>query len=237
MKISWPEDKFADQFFTQDIYERNDERFRKMATEVFHRDNFTCKYCKFHCKPNDKVWNAYFQLRATNGNYRELKTNNLATVCPFCHAFFNLRYALLSGDYLPGLSSMPLEQLSLICKSAFALTSRGNAVSDNVELVVKDLKLMTTNLFMILPKDLPSPTRSENSEPEMVKHETIRDFFSTMVIMAEGDHSASQSLAVLKQISPIPIRQKFNKAADFWYVQTFEQSLKSENISNFMESI
>lgn len=236
MTISWPADNFADRFFTQEIYERNDPRFRRLATEVFVRDKFQCSFCKFSCKPTENVWNAYFQLRAKDRNYRNLVSSNLSTICPFCHAYFNLRHAFLTGLYMPGLSDIPPERLSVLCKAAFAMTSRGNAVSDSVELVIKHLKLMTTNLFMVMP-ELPSPTRAVDAEPEKVKHQTVQEFFSTLVIMAEGNFSANQSVQILKEVVPVPIRENFRKEADFWYAQEFKSAVQSQNMSKFMEAI
>ena len=236
--LSWPVDHFADQFFNQSFYESAGDRLKKLATGVFESDNYTCKFCSFKCIPADNVWNAYFQLFPNDRNYKNITSNNLSTICSFCNSHFNMRASLNGGRYVPGVSPYSPTQLSILVKAVFSLRARPEKIADDADQVYKDviLPMTTSSMFSIMP-NLVSPRSKNKPDPAQLKSDVARDFVSTLILLAEGGFAQKQSVLVLNEISPIPLKGAWDKESAYWYKHVYQNEVKSEKISQFLGRI
>lgn len=55
----------------------------ELKAQILERDNHTCRACGFHAKK-------YQEVHTVNANPADLRPENLATVCIFCHQCYNL---------------------------------------------------------------------------------------------------------------------------------------------------
>lgn len=82
-----------------DIY--SPERAREYSLvrkAVFDRDGYTCQWCNFstvgdsNASPNNLVSSGYMEVHPINDENPNSNNENLATICPFCHAVFHIGF-------------------------------------------------------------------------------------------------------------------------------------------------
>lgn len=229
--IQWPTDYFADQFFANSLYVGKDERFKSLAIEVFERDKFTCQYCQFHCPPTPSVPTAYFQVKALDGNYRNLSKSNLCCVCPFCHSHFNLRASLKSGDYIPVKHSLIRPtQISILAKAIFAeLSSKKNLLYDAANNLNKEIEGFSSNI--ILPDFTTLQFDAEEAGERARKART--SFILNIIALSDGGKFKPQTAVALQNVFPYPKWNSFSEMSDYIEKNSFSLIRKSQQLMNY----
>lgn len=226
--MKWPLDNFADVFFSNETYGGNDKRFIELAISVFERDFFTCRFCNFTCNPTEAVPTAYFQVRAMDGNYRNLDFKNLGCICIFCHSHFNLRASLRSGHYTPiRHNELRPTQLSIICKAIFTeLGSKNNSLYDSAMSFYRELEGYGSNISM--PEFTTLHLTADDAGERAKKART--SFVLNIIALSDGGGYSNQSNVALKDIFPLPRWNSFTALADFYEKNAFSKIRKSESL-------
>lgn len=84
-------------------------KYAGIAEHVFARDNHTCCYCGF-CATK------HMEIHHQDLNHSNWKTDNLQTICQFCHAVFHIGHAVELGTvdfaWIPELSQLEINRLA-----------------------------------------------------------------------------------------------------------------------------
>src|SRR5687768_11951358 len=115
---------------------RHDPRFVAFAQKVFERDHFTCQYCAFKA-------NKHLEVVNVDGDYRNNKSNNVLTACPFCAQCFFLEsigVGAFGGGTLIYLPEFSQAQLNALCHVFFQMIEKGDVLSSDAESILRDLK-------------------------------------------------------------------------------------------------
>ncbi len=96
-----------------------DSRWRRIRKEILERDDYTCQACGIRSEK-------YMEVHHINGDHTDNRPENLATLCPMCHAVFHVG---ITGIHRRGtLVVSPLPQLDLIkLARSHALFEKGSA--------------------------------------------------------------------------------------------------------------
>lgn len=235
--LTWPLDEFADPFFDQELYE-TDAKFKGHAIAIFERDSFTCKKCGFQCDPSPAMPTAYFQTKAVDGNYRNLKSSNLETICPFCHIEYNMRSAAISGRYLPVINNLDLKQadLSLVCKAIFTqYTSNKNKYFDEAKKIYSELMSLTKSVAQIMPT-LPSQQFTTTTDGASPHEKALANLLMNICFLAESPQSQNV-VEFTSKILLLPIYDRFVPESAFWYESAYASAHKDKSFKEFLSLI
>lgn len=136
------------------IRRNKDERFAQFEQRVLERDNHTCRFCGFEAQSSFHVLNV-------DGNYRNNKLSNMATVCPLC-----AQCQFLDGIglpdfpggvliYAPELSQNELNSMAHVLFQSIYLDDESASQSKNI---YRTLRLRGQLVEKQLGEDLSNPT-------------------------------------------------------------------------------
>lgn len=236
--ISWPNDLFADIFFSNELFVRGDQKFIELACSVFKRDKFTCKICNFHCPPSNENLSAYFQVRALDNNYKNLKEQNLICICPFCHAPFNLRASAKSGKFTAIVKSADISavEISLISKAVFAeLTSNRNSHFEAAKAIYSEFNGLSNSIAQLMPK-MPSQQLTLMRTTGTSNEKVLQSFLMNISFLAES-YSNPKVQEFLGKICLFPIFDKFVDEANFWQKNSFSENKDTQLLNKLLNQI
>lgn len=232
--VTFPIDTFADAFFDNSLFEKGDHRFIELALNVFTRDNFTCQVCNFHCEPSDSVKSAYFQICAKDGNYRNLKLNNLYCICPFCHAPKNIRASVASGKYtaIGNIIEVSQTEISILCKALFSeKADRSNHLYAYADSIDTDLNALSQIIAQIKPKTttrhLVSTTSSADGSAKV-----IQMFLQNICYMS--DPKSAQIKELFKHITLYPRYTAFVNESKYWNEMVYSTARLDASLNDFL---
>jgi len=184
---------------------RQDARFVAFANKIFERDKYCCQFCGFEAKVHLEVINL-------DGNYRNNKSGNLITACPFCSQCFFLEsigVGTFGGGSLIYLPEISQPQLNALCHVLFASTEGMDTLSAQAETILRDFK------FRSIPI-------------EKTFGEGMSEASKFGAILLNSQLSLEARSYVLKSVRLLPQKSRFEKVIKSWLAQSKKDELRIE---------
>ena len=172
---------------------RQDPRFVAVAKKIFVRDHHCCQYCAFEAK-------AHLEVINIDGNYRNNKSSNLLTACPFCAQCFFLEsigVGSFGGGSLIYLPELSQTQLNALCHVLFSATESHDALSAQAEAILRDLKFRSIPIEKTFGEGM-----SEASK------------FGAILLNSQLSDQARSY--VMKAVRLLPQKARFEKVVSAW---------------------
>jgi hypothetical protein len=209
--LSWPrlED---DRFFDQQFYVV-ESKVQELILSILSRDKYRCNTCKFQSRPSKQVVNGFMQVRAKDGNYSNLKSSNLETICPFCHAEQNLRFSIISKKFRLIMSDCVTQlQISIISKPIFnAKLNPQHTHFEAAEKLYKELISLDSPISL----EFPIPATYQN------KIDNIRLFCTCIVNIDDGTNLARREWYA-RTLRLMPDFEYFTELTKYWQAAVFQ---------------
>lgn len=212
MDLSWKAEGDWEPFCSQEAFEW--QEVRELAEEVMQRDSFTCRHCDFRSRPSKQVFSGFMQLQAENGDYSQRSAEAFATVCPFCHAYRHLPWALSSGNYrliaAPWITQLELGSVSRALLAVISqLEHLYYAEAVGLYMHFEKCEASVATLIPVVPtvKD----TREEN-----LAH------FVNLLISVVDDDLYPERQRYLHPLRLLPKVKAFKKESDYWYKAIYQ---------------
>lgn len=236
--ISWPNDLFADSFFSNELFARGDLKFIELASSIFKRDDYTCSVCNFSCQPSKDNISAYFQVRAIDNNYRNLRPANLACICAFCHAPFNLRASAKSGRFTAIVNNNGISQkeISILAKAVFAeLTSNRNPSFEAAKAIYSEFNGLSNSVAQLMPK-MPSQQLTLMKTTGTSNEKVLQSFLMNISFLAEN-YNLPNVQEFLGKICIFPLFDKFVDEANYWHKNVYSDNRDSPLLTNLLNQL
>lgn len=187
---------------------RQDARFKAVAQKVFERDQFACQYCGVTAKSHLEVINA-------DGNYRNNKSSNLVTACPFCSQCFFLEsigVGSFGGGSLIYLPEISQPQLNALCHVLFASTESLDSLSAQAETILRDFKF----------RSIPIEKTFGEGMSEAAKFGAV--LLNSQLSLVARSH-------VLRAVRLLPQKSRFEHVVKTWLAES-KQEQEQETLPN-----
>lgn len=101
------------------------QQLQEIRPRVFERDNHTCRFCGFHSQK-------YQEVHFINGNPEDLRLENLATACIFCHQCFDLEKASqMNSGVLVWMPEVTQAELNNIARAIYVARISQGTMADS----------------------------------------------------------------------------------------------------------
>ncbi|MBB72858.1 MAG: HNH endonuclease [Legionellales bacterium] len=111
--------------------------FRKLAKQIWQRDDYTCQFCEFQARQFQEIVNL-------DQNYRNNKKENLATACCFCTQCFFLE-SVGEGGYGGGLiiynPHMSQGEINSLCHVLFCAMINNTEYKESAQAMYRTLRM------------------------------------------------------------------------------------------------
>jgi intracellular multiplication protein IcmJ len=136
----------------------------ELKEKIFTRDDYTCRCCAYQSKK-------YQDILFINGNTGDMRQENMATTCIFCHQCFNLdQVSDMRSGVLIWLPEIPQDQLHHIARAAYvARISQGP---------VADAARRTLDLLMARREDATARLGTDNP---LILAEVMKDYMTPKI--------------------------------------------------------
>lgn len=166
----------------------------ELKQQIFERDDYTCQGCGFQSKK-------YQEIHHLNGNPRDLKPDNLATTCIFCHQCFNLeKVSEMRSGVLIWLPEIEQSELHHIARSIYVARISQGPVAEAAR----------KSLDIIMSRREEAKTRISTDDPYILAT-VLRDYLS-------GKHYAARE-EKLDGVRLFPLDRRIIKEADLEFNQ------------------
>ena len=180
---------------------KKNPKFLVIEKKIFERDDYTCQYCGFRSIDYQSVVNH-------DQNYKNNKSSNLVTACPFCQQCFFLEslttpeYGGGSIIYLPEINQADLNNFIRVLFSCLLKNAPYKGKLQTTYLSFKDRAKTIEEIF--------GPGSSNPST-----------FGQTLI---DSNLSSKElSLPILTQIRLLPERKCFEKQILYWKTEIFDK--------------
>lgn len=96
--------------------------FQEMRPRILMRDKHTCQACGFVSYQDKQAPGGFLEVHHIDDDHHNNTSNNLVTLCPFCHQVFTLgRRGDSFGGRLIWLPEMSQETLNILCHAMYAV--------------------------------------------------------------------------------------------------------------------
>ncbi len=173
---------------------RSDPRFYPARDKLFARDQYTCQFCDFQAKQHLEVINL-------DNNYRNNKSSNLVTACPFCAQCFFID-AIGSSDFGGGtiiyLPELTQAELNSFCHVLFyAMAAKSNHMKTAQSLY---------RIYKLRAQIVDNKLGTDSSQPNVLGQ--------LLLELAQDDQAIQQK--VLTDLRLLPARAKFETQLRDW---------------------
>lgn len=175
-------------------------KFKKVAKQIFERDNYTCQFCGFQARSFQEVTNL-------DQNYRNNRANNMLTTCCFCAQCFFLEVVgeAYGGGTLIYLPEMQQTELNALCHVLFCAMTNNTDYKDSAQEIYQTLR-----------------NRSQTVEDEFGEGLSDPQVFGQLLIdYKTTKHTNPKEL--LSSLRLLPARGKFKKQVDYWAKQALAE--------------
>lgn len=180
---------------------KRNSRFLEFEKKILEHDEYTCHYCGFQAFDYQAVVNH-------DNNYKNNKTDNLVTACPFClQCFFldALTNNVLGGGYIIYLPEINQADLNNFCRVLFSCLLKNAPYKGKLQTTYLSLKDRTKQV-----EELFGPGSSNPAT-----------FGQTLI----DSNLSKKELAhpILKQLRLLPERKFFEKQILYWKTSVFDK--------------
>ena len=180
-----------------------DARFAPTQEKIFNRDHYSCQFCGFQAHQFQEVVNV-------DGNYRNSRSDNLVTCCPFCTQCFFIESIGVGGFgggrlvYLPDITQA---ELNSFCHVIFCAMTNATDYRDSAQALYRNLKACAKPI-----------------EEKFGRDASIPGLFCQMLIEQDEDVT-KLSRDLLKDVRLLPLYPSFKKQLEVW-ASAAEQELE-----------
>ena len=115
------------------IAEKSGQQMQELRPKILERDNHTCRFCGFHSQK-------YQEVVFLNGNGEDLRVDNLATACIFCHQCFDLdRASQMNSGVLVWLPEIEQAELNHIARAIYVARISQGSMADTARAALDSL--------------------------------------------------------------------------------------------------
>jgi intracellular multiplication protein IcmJ len=106
------------------LFEKANTQLTELKPKILERDNHSCRYCGFQSQK-------YQDVNLINGNWQDLRPDNLATTCIFCHQCFDLeKTSIMNSGVLIWLPEISQAELHHIARAIYVARISQGSVAD-----------------------------------------------------------------------------------------------------------
>lgn len=104
--------------------EKAANQLQEIRSRIFERDRYTCRFCGFQSQK-------YQDVHFLNSNTEDLRSDNLATACIFCHQCFDLEKASqMNSGVLVWMPEIEQAELSHIARAIYVARISQGSMAD-----------------------------------------------------------------------------------------------------------
>ncbi|MBF12855.1 MAG: hypothetical protein CMF46_00605 [Legionellales bacterium] len=188
------------------FFKRNqDPKFAQFKKTILERDNYTCRYCGFCSDQLQEVVNI-------NGNYRDMRSDNLATCCPVCTPchFINVSgFGSLGSGKVIYFPSMTQNQTSALCHVLLCAIHNSTPIADKARNLYNQLEQKANIVENSINKGFSNPARIGQS-----------------IIDCQIKDKDALSTKLLKNLRLIPTLESYAKHVSLYSISAIEDSYK-----------
>lgn len=177
------------------ISRKSNPAFRKLAKQVFERDQYTCQYCGFQAREYQEVVNF-------DQDYHNNQFDNLLTACCFCTQCFFLE-SVGEGGYGGGTliyaPEITQNELNSMCHVLFCAMINETHYKDSAQSIYRTFRMRSQIIEKILGEGACNPG---------VLGQLFLDY--------QSSHQDARAINILKNIRLLPSRSRFTRQIQRW---------------------
>jgi intracellular multiplication protein IcmJ len=150
--------------------ERASQQLLELRPKILERDNHTCRFCGFQSQK-------YQEVHFLNGNPEDLRIDNLATACIFCHQCFDLdKTSQMNSGVLVWLPELEQRELNHIARAIYVARISQGSMADAAR----------SALDAIMARREDAKARIATDDPFLLAN-VLRDFLGPKQYAARGE--------------------------------------------------
>jgi intracellular multiplication protein IcmJ len=169
--------------------------FRKLAKQIFERDQYCCQFCGFQAKEFQEIVNA-------DHNYENNQLENLVTACCFCTQCFFLE-SIGEGGYGGGtliyLPEIEQHELNSIAHVLFCAIINETHYKDSAQSIYRTFRMRAQFIEKALGEGTSHPAA-----------------FGQLFLDYQSSQKNTDALAIFKNIRLLPSRSRFTRQIRRW---------------------